>query len=205
MRIHLTQAILAATVAGTAAYVNVAPATKPAFTRQTALPMAPSENNRNPNPNPNRNPMQDFSNSAMSLFTASAFAFAAATTVLPAPAMAAVVAETPAVEQKAPVKKQLSEKEQEKIKLAKMSQAEREQYSAKKNLDLSDKTIAEYQRYLSEAKAADGKANKAVEAAEKVATPAKKAFVAATDKLSSAKSQAMPQSAIKELSGQVGR
>lgn len=150
--------------------------------------------------------MADLSKGAMSLFTASAFAFSAATTVLPAPAMA-VVSQKPAVEQKAPAKaaaKTLSEKEQEKIKLSKMSQAEREEYSAKKNVELSGKTIAEYQKYLSEAKTADGKAAKAAEAAEKVATPAKKAFVTLSDKLSAAKTQQMPESAIKELTVKTG-
>lgn len=147
--------------------------------------------------------MSDLSNGAMSLFTASAFAFAAATTVLPAPAVA-VVAAKPAVEQKAPAKKQVSEKEQEKIKVSKMSSAEREQYSAKKNLELSGKTIAEYQKYLSEANTADTKAAKVVDAAEKVATPAKKAFITASDKLAAAKSQDMPRSAIKELTEKVG-
>jgi hypothetical protein len=192
MKIHLTQAILAATLAGTAAYVNVAPATKPAFTRQTTLQMARSENN----------PIADLSKNAMTLFTASAFAFSAATTVLPAPAMAA--AAKPVVEQKAPAKKQISEKEQEKIKLSKMSQDERAQYSAKKTVDLSGKTIAEYQKFLSEAKIADSKAAKGVEAAEKVEAPAKKAFITASDKLAAAKNQQMPASAIKELSEKVG-
>jgi hypothetical protein len=214
MRIQLTQAtILAATLAGTAAYVNVAPATnrKPAFSRQasaTALEMARSSED-------NKNPMTDLTNGAMSLFTASAFAFAAATTVLPAaPAMAAV-AEKPAVEQgqkaapgvttSAPsAKKKMSEKEQEKIKMAKMSSAEREQYSAKKNLDLSAKTVVEYQKYLTMAKTNDGLATKAVQAAEKAEIPARKAFLAASDKLTAAKSQAMPSSAIKELSEKVG-
>ena len=51
----------------------------------------------------------------------------------------------------------------------------------------------------------DAKAASEVKNAERVVVPLKKAYIAANDKLASAKNQKMPLSAIKELTESVGK
>jgi hypothetical protein len=85
-----------------------------------------------------------------------------------------------------------------------LSNEEKERLAAKKNLDLSQQTLKEYQKYVSDAKQADKKASSEFTTASKAAEAAKKQYVAASDKLSAAKSQKMPTTAIQELSRDAG-
>ena len=62
----------------------------------------------------------------------------------------------------------------------------------------------EADKKVSNARTSDTKAGSDLKNAERVVVPAKKAFITVNDKLTSAKNQKMPTSAIKELSGQVG-
>jgi hypothetical protein len=163
--------------------------------------------------------MRSLSTQAKTLLTASLFAFTLATTVLPAPAdaftrkadMVPVPIELTKTEKAAKVKAdaaaaKTSAKEAEKINAdKKLSPAEKEKIAAKQQLDLSANTIKEYEKYVSVAKEADSKAFKAVTTAEKPFAAAKSKFIVDNDKLTAAKSQKMPTSAIKELTETVGR
>jgi len=86
----------------------------------------------------------------------------------------------------------------------KLAPEEKNKIEAKKNLDLAERTLKEYTKIASEAKSTDSKASNALKSQEKVTADAKKAFLAVSDKLSAAKNQKMPQTAIKELSEKTG-
>jgi hypothetical protein len=86
----------------------------------------------------------------------------------------------------------------------KLSGEEKDLNKSKANLNLSKQTLNAYEKLTSEAKSANNKATSALDSATKNVASAKKAFGTISDKLSSAKSQKMPQSAIKELSADAG-
>lgn len=145
-------------------------------------------------------PEFDLGKAAMSFVAASVVAVSASNTILPVePAFAATAtaaASAPKVE-KVEVKKVKVEQ--------KLAPEERNKVTAKKNLDLAEQTLKEYQKYVSEAKGTESKASAALKAQEKVAAASKKAAIADSDKLSSAKNQNMPQTAIKELTVKAGK
>jgi hypothetical protein len=85
-----------------------------------------------------------------------------------------------------------------------LAKEEKERLVARKNLDLSQQTLKEYQKYVSDSKQADKKASGELAAASKAAEAAKKQYVAMSDKLSKAKSQKMPSTAIQELTVNAG-
>ena len=139
-----------------------------------------------------RQPFQDLDlgKACMTFVAASVVAVSSSTTILPAqPALAAaapaVVVET--------------------VDLKKLAPEERGKITAKKNLDLSEQTLKEYQKYVASAKAAESKASTALKAQEKVVASAKQAAIADSDKLSAAKNQKMPQTAVKELVTKAGK
>lgn len=82
----------------------------------------------------------------------------------------------------------------------KLAKEEKEFKQAQSTLDLSKQTLNAYEKLSSDAKAADKKASSALDSATKNAASAKKSYTAVSDKLSAAKKQKMPSSAIKELS-----
>ena len=170
MRFHLQAVAALAFAAGSMAF---APAmTAPSRPASTELCMA---NNNN----------MDLSTAAKSLFTAGLLAVSTATTILPVePVMAATAA--PAKAEKVAVKKLASE--------------EKEYIEAKNSLSAAQSSLKEYQKRSSDAKNADNKAVSAFKTQEKQYEKAKATMVAGSDKLSSAKNQKMPQSAVKELS-----
>jgi hypothetical protein len=86
----------------------------------------------------------------------------------------------------------------------KLSKEEKERNAAKANLDLAQQTLKEYQKYVSDLSSANKKANSLAESTQKQAIAAKKQFVATSDKLSKAKSQKMPSSAVQELTKEAG-
>lgn len=85
----------------------------------------------------------------------------------------------------------------------KLSKEESERNSSKKNLELAQASLKEYQKYVSDLTAAYKKAGNTATSTQKQATDAKNAFMKANDKLSKAKSQKMPSSAIQELQSSV--
>jgi len=124
---------------------------------------------------------------AMSFMAASLIAVSSSTSILPVePAFAAPTATT-------------TEKTQ-KVDLKKLAPEERNKILAKQNLDLSEQTLKEYTKFATEAKAADAKASTALKAQEKIVAAAKKTVISDSDRLSAAKNQQMPKSAITELS-----
>lgn len=92
----------------------------------------------------------------------------------------------------------------EKVVEKKLSKEEKEFQKAKSNVDLAKKNLASYEKLSSDAKAADKKAKSALTVAAKNEATAKKTYTAVADKLSVAKKQKMPESAIKELSADAG-
>jgi hypothetical protein len=86
----------------------------------------------------------------------------------------------------------------------KLPKEEKERLDAKKNLDLAQQTLKEYQKYVADVSSAFKKADALQQSTTKQSTNAKMAFVKASDKLSNAKSQKMPSSAIQELSKDAG-
>ena len=130
------------------------------------------------------------------------------TTAIPAfvePAHAAIVQQKTAVTAKAApaaTKAKATKKVADTSKI--ISKEEKELNKAKSNLDLSKSTLKAYEKLSSDAKSANKKALSALETASKDAKNAKKEYVAISDKLSAAKSQKMPKSAIQELSAQSG-
>lgn len=92
----------------------------------------------------------------------------------------------------------------EKVVEKKLSKEEKEFQKAKSNVDLAKKTLTSYEKLSSDAKTADKKAKSALTTAAKNEATAKKAYTAVADKLSAAKKQKMPESAIKELSADAG-
>jgi hypothetical protein len=171
----------------------------------TELSMANNNNNNN-----EKNNNMDLGKTAMSFFAASVVAVSATSGVL-MPVEPAFAASSTKVEQvaaaKAPEKKLAPAAKAPEKKLApaakapekKLAPEEKNKVTAKKNLDLSEKTLKEYEKYVSDCKGADNKASAALNSQEKVAAAAKKAAITDSDKLSAAKSQKMPQTAIKEL------
>jgi len=165
-----------------------APSKVPAVSRPTSSALfanADDERNTNNNKSMMTNLPKINSNSAASFLMASFLAVstvAATTMVIPVfiePAHAAVKAvETPKI----------------------VSGEEKDLKKAKLNLNVSKETLKAYQKLSSDAKSADKKALSALELATKNASTAKNAYVTVSDKLSAAKNQKMPQSAIKELS-----
>lgn len=140
---------------------------------------------------------------AMTFVTASALAFSTVTTVLPvAPAQAAKAPAVPEVVDKKVAKKQAAEMAAaaaEKESISKMSKEEKERYFAKRSLSLSQASLKEYTKFVSDSKGSEAKASKALQAQQKSTSNAKASFKAASDKLNTAKKQKMPSSAIKEL------
>ena len=92
----------------------------------------------------------------------------------------------------------------EKVVEKKLSKEEKEFVKAKSNVDLASKTLKSYEKLVSDAKTADKKANSALEVAKKNEVTAKKAYTTIADKLTAAKKQKMPSSAIKELTADAG-
>ena len=84
----------------------------------------------------------------------------------------------------------------------KLSKEEKERIAAKNNLDLSQQTLKEYQKYNSDLQSAFKKADSQKTTAVKQATDAKNAYMKINDKLSKAKNEKMPSSAIQELNAQ---
>lgn len=144
--------------------------------------------------------------SAMSFAAASALVFSTMTTVLPVPPAVAAKPPSPPVEMDAKAAKKAkadgakAAAAAEKEALAKMGKQEKEKYLAKKSLDFSESSLKEYSKIVAEAKGFESKAGKTLNAQEKSVAKAKAAYEAASDKLSLAKKQKMPSSAIKELS-----
>ncbi len=87
----------------------------------------------------------------------------------------------------------------QKVDLKKLAPEERNKITAKQNLDLSEQTLKEYTKYAAEAKTVDAKATAALNAQEKLVASVKKSVISDSDKLSAAKNQKMPQTAITEL------
>lgn len=139
----------------------------------------------------------DMGRAAMSFVAASVLAVSSSTTLLP---MDAALAATPVATEKV----QKVEKAP-KVDLKKLAPEERNKIMAKQNLDLSEQTLKEYTKYAAEAKTADSKASAALKAQEKTLAAAKKAVISDSDKLSAAKNQKMPQTAIKELTTKAGK
>jgi hypothetical protein len=141
---------------------------------------------------------------AMSFVTASALAFSTVTTIFPVdPVEAAKAPEAPVQVDKKTVKKLSAEKAKaaaEKEAIAKMGKEAKERHSAKKSLALSQASLKEYTKFVSESKGAESKATNALKAEEKATANAEASFKAASEKLNAAKKQKMPSSAIKELS-----
>ena len=109
----------------------------------------------------------------------------------------------PDAKKKAP-KKEAPKKEAPKKEAPKISAEEKDLKKSNKNLDLSKQTLKAYEKLTSDAKSANSKASSALESATKNAASAKKEYGAISDKLSAAKKQKMPQTAIKELSADAG-
>lgn len=135
--------------------------------------------------------MPDFGKTAvMSFFAASVVAVSASGVVLPVePAFAASASTAAKVE---------------KVEVKKLAPEEKNKIVAKQNLDLSEQTLKEYTKYVSDAKGADAKASAALKNQEKVVAAAKKVVITDSDKLSAAKSQKMPETAVKELTVKSG-
>ena len=155
-------------------------------------------------------------NAAASLLMASVLAVSTVavvdTTAFVQPAHAEKIvveqATQPDAKKKAPKKeapkKQAPKKEAPKKEAPKISAEEKDLKKSNKNLDLSKQTLKAYEKLTSDAKSANSKASSALESATKNAASAKKEYGAISDKLSAAKKQKMPQTAIKELSADAG-
>ena len=158
----------------------------------------------------NNNSM-DIGKAAMSFVAASMIAASSVNTFLPVePALAAAptltttttVMDKKKVDSKKVDAKKVADTKKEDMK--KMAPEEKNKISSKKNLDLAEQTLKEYTKIASDAKAADTKATNAFKSQEKIVTGVKKNVIATSDKLSAAKNQKMPQTAIKELSEKAG-
>lgn len=141
---------------------------------------------------------------AMSFVTASALAFSTATTVLPVAPAVAKQAEPVVVDAKTAKKEAAAaakaKADAEKQAIAKMGKEEKELYTAKKSLSLSQASLKEYSKFVSDSKSAESKAAKALAEQEKKTATSKAALKSASEKLQLAKKEQMPSSAIKELS-----
>jgi hypothetical protein len=198
MRIHLQAVAALALATGTVAF---APATIPSRPAASELCMAAPRDEQN-----NNALAVSFEKAAMSFVIASVLAVSTATTVLPVSPAHAAAAPAPAVSEKqALAKSKLAKEEREKVlanekqAFQKLSKEEREKILATKDLSSAQDYLKEYTKNASEAKSADGKAVNALKAQEKVVENTKKLVITDSDKLSAAKNQKMPASAIKEL------
>lgn len=142
-------------------------------------------------------------NAAMSLFMATVLSVSAAATVTASPVFPVEAAWAATVETTTTTTTAKSPKAAAPV-APPLSNEEKERLAAKKNLDLTQQTLKEYQKYVSDSKTADKKAAGEFATASKAAASAKKMFVAASDKLSAAKSQKMPAAAITELTADAG-
>jgi hypothetical protein len=162
----------------------------------TEIAMAPRRNDENNNSN-----MDFLGKAAMSFFAASVVAVASTTGVLapvePAFAASSSSSTTPNKEKVMVETATMSRK--------KLAPEEKIKITSKQNLDLAEQTLKEYQKYVSEAKGSDKKASAAFKAEEKVVAAAKKVVISDSDKLSAAKNQKMPQTAVKELTTKSGK
>jgi outer membrane biosynthesis protein TonB len=141
-------------------------------------------------------------NAAASFLMASLLAVSTVATVDAAVFVQPAHAEKIVVEQAKPDAKK--QKKAPKKEAPKISAEEKDLKKSKANLDLSKQTLKAYEKLTSDAKSANSKASSALETATKNAASAKKEYSTISDKFSSAKSQKMPQSAIKELSADAG-
>jgi hypothetical protein len=146
---------------------------------------------------------------AMSFVAASALAFSTVTTIFPVDPVEAAKAPEAPVQVGTKTAKKLSAGEAkaaaEMEAVAKMGKEEKERYSAKKSLGLSQASLKEYTKFVSDSKGAESKASKALKAEEKATANAEASLKAASEKLEAAKKQKMPSSAIKELSEMQGK
>lgn len=132
-----------------------------------------------------RSPAEDFGKAAMSFLVASVVAVSSTNTLLPVEtAFAAAQTET--------------------VDLNKLPGPERNRIVAKKNLESAKQALKDYQKYAMELKGVENKAESALQTQAKIAANVKKAAIADSDKLSSAKNSKMPQSAIQELALKAG-
>jgi hypothetical protein len=202
MRIHLQAVAALALATGTVAF---APATIPSRPAASELCMAAPRDDQN-----NNAFSVSFQKAAVSFVAASVLAVSTATMVLPVSPAHAYGAPAPAVPEtpasiklaKAAREKVLANEKQAFLKLAK---EEREKILANKDLSLAQSSLKEYSKIASESKAADAKAMNTLKAQEKVVDNTKKQVISDSDKLSAAKVQQMPQSAIKELTAISGK
>lgn len=193
LALSLALPFLLDTTSTTTTSAFVVPTPSSATTRVGSLPAIPSDKDVNDN----SVSMSVAKNVAMSWFTASVLAVSTVT-MLPTVEIPGIVDSSltgvpPAVA--------LGKKDAPAVKLSK---EEKERNAAKANLDLSQQTLKEYQKYVSDLNSASKKANSVAESTQKQAIAAKKQFVATSDKLSKAKSQKMPSSAVQELAKEAG-
>jgi hypothetical protein len=85
-----------------------------------------------------------------------------------------------------------------------LSKEERERLDSKKYLDLCQQSLKEYQKYVNEISVAAKQADNIAQASIKQASQAKAAYIKQSDKLSKAKNERMPNSAIQELQRDAG-
>lgn len=149
------------------------------------------------------NMVDNLGKAALSLMTASALAFSTSTMVLPVEAAYAKAAPAPEVVVDKKAAKKASEAktkaDAEKALIAKMGKEEKEVYMAKKDLSLSENSLKEYQKFVSDAKGAQSKAENSLKSQVKATEKAKKDLEEASKKLQGAKKLKLPGSAISEL------
>jgi hypothetical protein len=172
MKFQLQAVAALALVAGSAAFCPA-----PVTASRPAFDLAMVANNNNDN---------DLGKAAMSFMVASVLAVSTSTTILPVPA--AIAAPKAAV---------VAEKV--KVDLKTLAPEDRNLVIAKKNCELSQESLKEYTKYVSEAKMAESKAVNAFQTQERVVATSKKLLISDSDKLSAAKNQKMPTTAITEL------
>jgi hypothetical protein len=90
------------------------------------------------------------------------------------------------------------------LKKQQLSKEERERLDSKKYYDLCQQSLKEYQKFVNEVSIASKKADNFAQASIKQADQAKIAYIKQSDKLSTAKNERMPNSAIQELQLETG-
>jgi hypothetical protein len=193
MKFQVNTVAALALISGSSAFC---PAVRPMAPRGVATDLSMSSND---------NDNVDIGKAAMSFMAASMIAASSATTLFPIePAFAAAAAAptTTVVNKKVADTKKVTDTK--KVDVKKLAPEEKNKIDAKKGLDLAEQTLKEYTKIAADAKSADSKASTAFKSQEKVVAGAKKTLVATSDKLSAAKNQKMPQTAIKELSEKAG-
>jgi hypothetical protein len=179
------QAVLALALASSATAFCPAPMAKPAHTTMRLF-------NINSNDKTSENPLANIEKAALTFTVASIIAVSSVTGfVPPADAATAVPATPPATkaEQKASAK----------VAVAKLSKEEKEKIDAKSNSDLAQSTLKEYEKVLTVAKGTEAKATTNLKNQQKAVDGLKAKVITVSDKLSAARNQQMPQSAISEL------